>query len=227
MAKSPQPREWWFRCLCSCLWQVEKMFEFSHVFLMSSAGMLCSSWGKHCLPGMCSLHCVLATCSCYSPRPLSSALRAFDFLGIWWAYLWLCCNKQTSPKLDLSGLLTLFVSLFCPCWCGPLHHLAVHGVSWGNTYVLIRPHRISCFSDSHEETDRTPNQRNTGQEDILTRGLRVQPSWLEDMVAGMWGRCWCLQSAREWQMWGMLMLPPEYGVTSQFRVGFPTSVNLV
>lgn len=183
--------------------------------LCYSAGLLWYSWGKHCLPGMCSLNCVLATCSFSLPRPLSSALRAFDFLGIWWTYLWLCCDKHTSPKLDHLGRLSfIFFPLFCPCRCGPLHHLAIHGVSWGNTYVLIRPHHISCFSDRCDKTDRMPNQRNTGREDILTRSLSIQPSWREDMVAGMWGSRWCLQSAREWQMWGMLMLPPEYAAVS-------------
>lgn len=110
-----------------------------------------------------------------------------------------------------------FFPLFCPCRCGPQH---IHGVSWGSTYVLIRPHHISCFSDRCDKTDRTPNRRNTGREDILTRSLSIQPSWCEDMVAGMWGSRWCLQSAREWQMWGMLMLPPEYAAV-------PPSLGLV
>lgn len=74
-----------------------------------------------------------------------------------------------------------FFPLFCPCWCGSLHHLDIHGVSWGNTYVWTWPHRINCFSDRRDKTDRTPNQRNTGREDTLTSGLRVQPSWREDM----------------------------------------------
>lgn len=175
MAKSTQKREWWFRCLCSCSWQVENMFEYSHVFLMSSPGMLCSSWGKHCLPGMCSPNCVLATCSFSSPHPLSSALRAFDFLGIWWAYLWLCCDKQTSPKLEPLGSTEFYFFPFSV-------HVGVGllGVSWGNTYVLIRPHRISSFSDWCDKTDRMVNQKNTRREDIFD-------SWCED-TAVMVGR---------------------------------------
>lgn len=160
MGKSTQTREWWFRCLCSCSWQVEKMFEYSHVFLMSSAGMLCYSWEKHCLPGMCSLNCVLATCSFSSPRPLLSALRAFDFLGIWWAYLWLCCDKQTSPKLDLLGRLSFIFSPFLSMlvwvstpfrhsWSQLRQHLCVN---------LATPHQLFFWSARQNRQNAQPKK---------------------------------------------------------------------